>query len=88
VEAGTWENTVAYLSAQDRTGFFTVVGAPSVAEQHDDTRSHYRRYADEGRNGVLMASLWLAFYAVIIGVTVLGKVGSGRAVEIATAFTQ
>jgi hypothetical protein len=78
---------MAYLSAQDRTGFFTVAGAPPVAEQHD-TRSHYRRYADEGRNGVLMASLWLAFYAVIIGVTVVGKVSSGRAVEIATAFTQ
>ena len=79
---------MAYLSAQDRTGFFTVVGAPYVAEQHDDTRSHYRRYADEGRNGVLMASLWLAFYAVIIGVAVLGKVGSGRAVEMATALIQ
>ena len=79
---------MAYLSAQDRTGLFTVIGAPYVAEQHDNTRSHYRRYADEGRNGALMAGLWLAFYAVIVGVTVLGKVGSGRAVEIATTFIQ
>ena len=80
---------MAYLSAQDRTGFFTV-GAPSAAEPHDDTRSHYRhrRYSDDGRNGVLMASLWLALYAVIVGVAVLGKVGSGRAVEIATALIQ
>jgi len=35
-----------------------------------------------------MASLWLALYAVIVGVAVLGKVGSGRAVEIATAVIQ
>jgi hypothetical protein len=74
------------LPEQDRTGLFTVVGAPYVPEQHDDTRSHYHRYSDEGTKGVGMATLWLALYAVIVGVTMLGKVGAGRAVETATAL--
>ena len=82
---------MSHLIEQDRTGFFTVVGSPYVREQHDDTRSHYHRYSDEGAKGVGMATLWLAFYAVIIGVTVLSKVGAvaaGRAVEMAAALVK
>jgi hypothetical protein len=80
---------MSHLLEQDRTGFFTVVGAPYVAEQHDDTPSHYHQYSDEGAKGVGMATLWLAFYAVIVGVTVLSKVGAvgvGRAVEMTAAL--
>ena len=79
---------MSHLLEQDRTGFFTVVGAPYVAEQHEDAHSHYHRYSDEGTNGVGMATLWLALYAVIVGVTVLDNGGAGRAVEMAAAFFQ
>ena len=79
---------MSQLPEQDRTGFFTVVGAPYVAEQHDDTRSHYHRYSDEGGNGVWMATLWLAFYAVIVGVTLFGKGVASRAIETVTAFIE
>jgi len=80
---------MSHLLEQDRTGFFTVVGAPYVPEQHDDTLRHYHRYSDESAHGVGMAALWLALYAVIIGVAVIGKGGVGRAVEtVTTAFIQ
>ena len=75
-----------HLLEQDRTGLFTVVGSPYVSEQHGDTRSHYHRYSDEGAQGVGMAVVWLALYTVIIGVTLLGKAGAGRAIETVTAF--
>jgi hypothetical protein len=77
---------MSHRPEQDRTGFFNVVGGPYVAERHDDTRSHYHRYSDEGRNGAGMATVWLAFYGIIIGVTVLSKAGAGRAVAMAASF--
>ena len=76
------------LLEQDRTGLFSVVGTSYVAEEHDDTRGHYHRYSDEGAEGVGMAGLWLAFYAAVVGLTVLGKGGAVRAVEMAAAFIQ
>jgi len=79
---------MSHLLEQDRTGSFTVIGSPFVSEQHDDTRSHYHRYSDEGAHGVGMAAVWLALYAVIIGVTLLGKTGAGRLAEIVTAFVK
>ena len=79
---------MSQLPEQDRTGFFNVVGAPYVAERHDNTRSHYHRYSDEGGNGVWMASLWLALYVVILGAIVLSRVGGGRIIEMATAFAK
>jgi len=79
---------MSQLPEQDRTGFFTVIGAPYVAEQHDDTRGHYHRYSDEGGNGVWMATLWLALYAVIVGVTLFDNGGVGRAIEMAAAFVK
>jgi hypothetical protein len=64
-----------------RTGLFTVVGAPYVAEQHSDTRGHYHRTSDESRKGTGVAGLWLVFYGLIIGVAVLGKAGATSAIE-------
>jgi len=79
---------MSHLLEQDRTGFFTVVGAPYVAEQHDDTRSHYRRSSDKRTVAVGMVAIWLALCAVIIGVTVLGKSGADRAIEMVTALVK
>jgi hypothetical protein len=77
---------MSHLLEQDRTEHFTVVGSPYVSERHDDTRSHYHRYSDEGAHGIGMAAVWLALYAVIIGVTLVGKAGLSQAVETVTAF--
>ena len=77
---------MSHLLEQDRTGLFSVVGAPYVGEQHDDTRGHYGRYSDGRVFAIRMAAIWLAVYAVIMGVTILGKAGVGRAVEMATAL--
>lgn len=77
-----------HLLEQDRTGFFTVVGAPYVAEQHDDMRGHYRGRADERGVAMRMAAIWLAVYAVIMGVAVFGKAGAGRAIEMVTALVK
>jgi hypothetical protein len=71
---------------KDRTGLFTVVGAPYVAESHGDTRGHYHKASDDGRNGTNVAGLWLTFYALIIGVAVLGRAGAGSAIEVACNY--
>ena len=70
---------------QERTGFFTVFGASSVAEEHRDTRGHY--YLDAvGKNWAVVTGLWLALYAVVV---VLMIVGNTDAVEtITTALAQ
>ena len=77
-----------HLLEQDRTGFFTVIGSPYVSEQHDDTHSHYHQNSSEGAHGIGMAAVWLALYAVIIGVIVLGKSGADRAIEMVTALVK
>jgi len=71
---------------KDRTGLFTVVGAPYVREQHGDTSGHYHKASEEGREGTTIAGLWLTFYALIIGVAVLGKSGAGSAIELARSY--
>jgi hypothetical protein len=71
---------------KDRTGLFTVVGAPYVAERHGDTHGHYHKASDEYGTGTNVAGLWLTFYALIIGVAVLGKAGAGSAIEVACKY--
>lgn len=71
---------------KDRTELFTVVGAPYLPEQHADKPGHYHKSSDESRNGTRVAGLWLTFYAVIIGVAVLGKAGANSAIEVACNY--
>jgi len=71
---------MAQFVEQGRTGFFTVFGASSIAEEHRDTRSHYH-LDTVGRNWAVVAGLWLALYAVIV---VLMVVGNSDAVETIT----
>ena len=79
---------MSHLLEQDRTGLFTVVGAPYVAEDHHDTRSHYHQDSMAGRNGTFVAGLWLVLYAAIVVVGIASKTGAGRFVGTAMAFTQ
>ena len=71
---------------KDRTGLFTVVGAPYIPEQHSDTRGHYHKASEESRQGKGVASLWLTFYALIVGVAVFGRTVAGSAVEVARTY--
>ena len=71
---------------KDRTGLFTVVGAPYVPEQHSDTPAHYHKTSEESPQGASVAGLWLAFYALVIGVTLFGKAGAGAAVRVACNY--
>jgi hypothetical protein len=71
---------------KDRTGLFTVVGAPYVVERHGDTHGHYHKASDECHKGTNVAGLWLTFYALIIGVAVLGRAGAGSAIEVACNY--
>lgn len=68
---------------RDPTEFFSVVGAPYVAEQHDDGRSNYvdQMVAKESAAGV--AGLWLVFYGVIIGVSVLASSSAAKWINVA-----
>ncbi len=76
---------MAQFVEQDRTGLFSVIGAPYVAEAHRDARGHYHLDAIGGTTGVLVAGVWLTLYALMIAVAVVGKGGVGPAVETVTA---
>jgi hypothetical protein len=71
---------------KDRTGLFTVVGAPYVPERRGDTHGHYHKASDECRDGTNVAGLWLTFYALIVGVAVLGRGGAQSAIEVACNY--
>ena len=71
---------------RDHIGLFTVVGAPYIPERHSDTPGYYHKVCDEGRKGSSVAGLWLTFYAVVIGVAVLGKAGAHSAIETACNY--
>ena len=68
---------------RDPTEFFSVVGSPYVAEQHDDGRSHYvdQTVAKESAAGV--AGLWLVFYGAIIGFSVLANSSAAKWISVA-----
>jgi hypothetical protein len=72
---------------KDRTELFTVIGAPYVPERHSDTPGHYHKTSEEGcKKGTSVAGLWLAFYAVIIGIALLGGSGAGSAIQVACNY--
>ena len=74
---------MTHQTDRDPTEFFSVVGAPYVAEQHDDGHSKYvdQTVAKESAAGV--ASLWLLFYAAIIGFSVLANSSAAKWISVA-----
>ena len=79
---------MAHILEHDRTGLFTVVGAPPIAEEHQDARNHYHLDSISGTTGAFVAGVWFALYAVIVVVAIVGKDGISRVVEtITTALT-
>ena len=76
---------MAHILEHDRTGFFSVVGAPPIAEEHQDTRSHYHLDSISGTTGAFIAGVWFTLYAAIVVAAIVGKGGVGRVVETVTA---
>jgi len=76
---------MAHILEHDRTGFFTVVGAPPIAEKHQDVRSHYHLDSISSTTGAFIAGVWFALYAAIVVAAIVGKDGVGRIVETITA---
>jgi len=71
---------------KDRTKLFTVVGAPYIAEQHDDSRSHYQAEKEKPPPDTGIAGLWVVFYAVIAGAWLIGGGTVGKAIGYAVAL--
>jgi hypothetical protein len=70
-------------SERDPTKYFSVVGAAYVPERHE---GEHRRTVDQPTasapaSGV--AGLWLVFYAVIIGFSVIANSGVGKWINVA-----
>lgn len=70
-------------SERDPTKYFSVVGAAYVSERHDDNRGSDvdRTMASQPASGV--AGLWLVFYAVVIGFSVLANSGAAKWINVA-----
>jgi hypothetical protein len=71
---------------QDRTGLFTVVGAPYVPEKHNDTGSHFHEPPDALPPETGIAALWLIAYLVIFGVSLFTNGSVGPAFARAVAY--
>ena len=76
---------MAHILEHDRTEFFTVVGAPPIAEEHQDARSHYYLDAIGGTTGAVIAGVWFALYVGILVAAIAGKGNITRAVGVVTA---
>jgi len=71
---------------QDPTEFFSVVGAPYVREQHgSDHHIRERRSGDQRprKFEIGVASVFAAFCAVAIGVSLFASNGAAKLVEVA-----
>ena len=76
------------IDKRDKTGLFTVVGAPYVAEQHTDSRSHLQAEKEKPppEPGAGIASLWALFYVIIATGWVFGSGTVTKAIEYAVAM--
>ena len=71
---------------KDRTGLFTVVGAPYVPEKHDDSPNHLRGAPDTFPPETGIAVLWVIAYLVIFGVSLFANGNVGQAFARAVAY--
>jgi hypothetical protein len=71
---------------QDRTGLFTVVGAPYVPEKHNDSSSHFHEAPDALPPEAGIAALWVIADLVIFGVSLFANGNVGHAVARAVAY--
>ena len=69
-------------SERDPTKYFSVVGAAYVPEHHDDSHREVEQ-AMSGNHAGSLAALWLVFYAVVIGTSVVANYGVGKWINVA-----
>jgi hypothetical protein len=76
------------IGNRDKTELFTVVGAPYVAERHNDSRSHLQVENEKPppEPGAGIAGLWAVFYAIIAIGWVFGSGTVTKAIEYAVAM--
>jgi hypothetical protein len=73
-------------SHQDRTQFFSVVGAPYISEQHGAGHYTRERRTDDQRPRKLrigIASAFAGFCAVVFGVSLFATDGPAKLAEVA-----
>jgi hypothetical protein len=73
-------------SHQDRTQFFSVVGAPYIPEQHGAGHYTRERRSDDQQPRKLeigLASAFAGFCAVVLGVSLLANDGPAKLAEVA-----
>jgi hypothetical protein len=70
-------------SERDPTKYFAVVGAAYVPERHDDDHRRNVEQAISGKHAGGVAGLWLVFYAVVIGMSVVANFGVGKWINVA-----
>jgi hypothetical protein len=69
---------------KDPTAFFSVVGAAYVPEQRDGCPGHLPEQRSDARQPETgVAGLWLVFYAVIVGASLLSH-GANKLSQIAS----
>jgi hypothetical protein len=68
-------------SERDPTKYFSVVGVAYVPERHDEGLRRQSERAGERAGGV--AGLWLVFYAVVIGMSVIANSGVVKWINVA-----
>jgi len=69
-------------------GVFNLFGAPYVAEDHADSRSHLQAETDDRTPEPGIAVLWMLFYLVITGSWLVTSGAVGRAFEYAIALVK
>ena len=74
------ELAMSVESEKDPTKYFSVVGSAYVPERHAEGRL-MEQAMSERANGV--AGLWLVFYAVVIGLSVIANSGVGKWINVA-----
>jgi hypothetical protein len=74
------------LHYKDKTGLFTVVGAPYVPERHAEGQGHLHKDVEPRKAETGIAGLWLVFYALLGVAALVGRDGFGKAYAFAVAL--
>jgi hypothetical protein len=75
---------MSFTSANNSTGFFSVVGSAYVAEGHSERISHLPPHSDFEQFQVGLSGLWMSFFAVI-GFSLTHNAPAAKAMQIASA---
>lgn len=69
---------MSFTSANNPNQFFSVVGSPYVADNHEDRSGHMPEYSELEQLTVGVTGLWMSFFATI-GVSLIGNGQAAKA---------